>query len=631
MLEKYITNYLSKKGHNVDNMVKALQRSRAKYGEKLSYEDALEELVCNTMSEIATDEDVMATFLELNESERKTLISVLRDIANKIREWARSLTGKEYRRLVTESETLRHLANELNKQLKEIEITAEPTADLSKNSRRISETAVTENNISQPEDTVKKKSYADMVDLSADYDNAVEEYLRHKSRDSLNKVREMVNLAASKAMPDSVVKDESGLLTKVYHGTEAENFNVFDRERRGQTDSSLWGRGYYFTPDVEFASDFGENVRGFYLNITNPFIIGKVDAPASVIAVKFKSLGIPVDFDYRGMKAFEFANAFGNQRFTDVLMEKGFDGVIVEDFEYVVFEQNQMKLADAITYDDNGEVIPLSERFDESKTDIRYSRDDFSVDYSDLSILDDEQLDAYNKRGWARDLFTAEDYVLLNQRMGEIFRPNSQYPRITLADGIIVLDLNNKIVLLSGKYGQEVIEGVFVQNAPSEDYAKYIKGAVFREARRKGSYRESCVHFLKTIQRVQEEDDIRFYDAVDYRYNRTYGDDGRRATLPDNWQNYGYTTDKQDGRGVSEGSESGISRTDSLSKKKKYSYADEEVDLWGMLEPEEETAESTQRSEYLEGFVQTAATILEKTRGVTLIKMCFEVNKNRIT
>lgn len=76
-----------------------------------------------------------------------------------------------------------------------------------------------------------------MVDLSADYDNAVEEYLRHKSRYTLNKVREIVNLAASKAMPDSVVMDESGLLTKVYHGTEAESFNVFDKKRRGQTDS----------------------------------------------------------------------------------------------------------------------------------------------------------------------------------------------------------------------------------------------------------------------------------------------------------------------------------------------------------------------------------------------------------
>ena len=43
-----------------------------------------------------------------------------------------------------------------------------------------------------------------------------------------------------------------------------------------------------------------------------------------------------------------------------------------------------MKSADTITYDDNGEVIPLSERFDDSKTDIRYSRDD-SIIYPNMS------------------------------------------------------------------------------------------------------------------------------------------------------------------------------------------------------------------------------------------------------
>ncbi|MBQ8000123.1 MAG: hypothetical protein IJ298_02760 [Ruminococcus sp.] len=331
------------------------------------------------------------------------------------------------------------------------------------------------NTISQPEKSVKKNSYADMVDLSADYDNAVEEYLRHKSRYNLNKVREIVNLAASKAMPDSVVRDESELLTKVYHGTEAESFNVFDKKRRGQTDSSLWGRGYYFTPDLEFATDFGENVRGFYLNITNPFIVTKVDAPASDIANRLKAMGIEVDFDYSKIKAFEFANHFGNQRFTDVLQEHGYDGVIVEDFEFVAFDQNQMKLADAITYDDNGDVIPLSERFDSGTNDIRYSRNDFSVDYSDLSVLDDEQIDAYNKRGWARGLFTSEDIALLNRRLGEIYHENSQYVRTTLADGTVVLDLNNKVLLVSGEFGDESILGVFSVSATSETYCEYIK------------------------------------------------------------------------------------------------------------------------------------------------------------
>ena len=39
----------------------------------------------------------------------------------------------------------------------------------------------------------------------------------------------------------------------------------------------------------------------------------------------------------------------------------------------IVLDENQVKSADPVTYDDNGNVIPLSERFNDSKNDIRYS------------------------------------------------------------------------------------------------------------------------------------------------------------------------------------------------------------------------------------------------------------------
>lgn len=40
---------------------------------------------------------------------------------------------------------------------------------------------------------------------------------------------------------------------------------------------------------------------------------------------------------------------------------------------YVIFNPNNAKSADAVTYDDNGNVIPLSQRFNMGKDDIRYS------------------------------------------------------------------------------------------------------------------------------------------------------------------------------------------------------------------------------------------------------------------
>ncbi|MBO4786981.1 MAG: hypothetical protein J5510_07930 [Prevotella sp.] len=56
---------------------------------------------------------------------------------------------------------------------------------------------------------------------------------------------------------------------------------------------------------------------------------------------------------------------------------KGYDGIIPlregNAEELVVFDPEQIKTADPVTRDDNGNVIPLSERFNEERKDIRYS------------------------------------------------------------------------------------------------------------------------------------------------------------------------------------------------------------------------------------------------------------------
>lgn len=73
--------------------------------------------------------------------------------------------------------------------------------------------------------------------------------------------------------------------------------------------------------------------------------------------------------------------------------QAGYDGVIFKNLKdnggrnrnvsldtvsdvYIAFNPNNVKSADAITYDNNGKVIPLSERFDDNEADIRYSLDE---------------------------------------------------------------------------------------------------------------------------------------------------------------------------------------------------------------------------------------------------------------
>lgn len=57
---------------------------------------------------------------------------------------------------------------------------------------------------------------------------------------------------------------------------------------------------------------------------------------------------------------------------------------------YIVFNSNQIKEADLVTYDDNGKIIPLSERFNEEENDIRYQA-------RPIYSIDEHPLDKYNK------------------------------------------------------------------------------------------------------------------------------------------------------------------------------------------------------------------------------------------
>ena len=66
---------------------------------------------------------------------------------------------------------------------------------------------------------------------------------------------------------------------------------------------------------------------------------------------------------------------------TDYLKSKGYDSIKDKGGKnggdshivYIPFTSEQIKSADTITYDDNGNVVPLSERFNSKKKDIRYS------------------------------------------------------------------------------------------------------------------------------------------------------------------------------------------------------------------------------------------------------------------
>ena len=66
-----------------------------------------------------------------------------------------------------------------------------------------------------------------------------------------------------------------------------------------------------------------------------------------------------------------------NLSFDSIVLDEGGDMVdgkpVSRGLSYVIRDSSQVKSSDPVTYDDNGNVIPLSQRFDSGKEDIRYS------------------------------------------------------------------------------------------------------------------------------------------------------------------------------------------------------------------------------------------------------------------
>jgi hypothetical protein len=57
-----------------------------------------------------------------------------------------------------------------------------------------------------------------------------------------------------------------------FHGTYGD-FKKFDMSYQGKTDEGYYGRGFYFSPDKEEASEYGPLVLECVLHIKNPFYL----------------------------------------------------------------------------------------------------------------------------------------------------------------------------------------------------------------------------------------------------------------------------------------------------------------------------------------------------------------------
>jgi hypothetical protein len=157
----------------------------------------------------------------------------------------------------------------------------------------------------------------------------------------------------------------AGYNIKAAHKTDA-SFNEFSIDEVGNHDYGYAGKGFYFTPKALSGLTYGRNTMNVYLKIDNPY----KRTPENWNKDELNPYTwIPKQME-KGLSNNEAAT-----KWTKMIQEMGYDGFIdeaLDNGEIVVFKPTQIKSSDPITYDDEGNEIPLDKRFDESNPDIRY-------------------------------------------------------------------------------------------------------------------------------------------------------------------------------------------------------------------------------------------------------------------
>ena len=236
-------------------------------------------------------------------------------------------------------------------------------------------------------------------DRDSDYMDAV-------NRGDMETAQRMVDEAAISA---GAMQLKDGVLKHYYHGTNAV-FTSFDAEKARD---GTYGFGFYFSPMKSKASEYGE-LKDVYLmtdriatrlthNITadqvntflerynidlNDSILKYADSIEDWVGYK-DDMSILLDLQRFVVRSIDFDTKKLLNNFIDVF---GYDGVRQTN-ETVLWDNRLIKSADTVTYDDNGNIIPLSERFNTENNDIRYSdRDSDYEDYSKPITIEDVEV-----------------------------------------------------------------------------------------------------------------------------------------------------------------------------------------------------------------------------------------------
>ena len=158
----------------------------------------------------------------------------------------------------------------------------------------------------------------------------------------------------------SKVVNADGTPKVMYHGTTAE-FTIFDRSKgKKKIHLNVLGEGNYFTQRRQGAERYGNRVVEAYIDIKNPYVFDNqtYNTTADQIAEDF-------DID---------RTTFTSRDVTNILKERGYDGVILYDAD------GNVVIANAFTSNQIKSATDNVGTFDKENPDIRYSVSDEAQD-----------------------------------------------------------------------------------------------------------------------------------------------------------------------------------------------------------------------------------------------------------
>ena len=207
-------------------------------GVELTAEEAMDEIAADYAGEMIEDQDLLKQFIQKNKENK----NVLRRFLEAVKQLASKLTGKYQKQAKDAVALLEKAVGDASRQAGKLQA--------SKNTAGKGKTKFSVKGESVEKDSVGRA----LSDKQLEY------------------------------FKNSEVRDEEGNLLVVYHGTSSSAFYKFDPDRRGtradgmdyegeeyEVFGAVSSGGFFFSDSKDHASDYGKNVREFYLNLENPF------------------------------------------------------------------------------------------------------------------------------------------------------------------------------------------------------------------------------------------------------------------------------------------------------------------------------------------------------------------------